>query len=136
GELTFDASSVYTAAILELIAFFDWCLKDGPRPAWAPVRYWVSRIADAGATASCEWRDAEDWPPQSTPVTLAIDADGALHAGAATEADPIALASDPAAPIPSLGGGNLTTAAGPHDQSSLYARDDVFVAQTAPVDAE
>jgi MYXO-CTERM domain-containing protein len=134
GELEFPEAAVYSQAVLELIAFFDWCLRDGPRPSWAPVRYWVSVLADTGAAAGGEWRDAEDWPPPSTPVALAIGADGAL--GTARDAEPIELPSDPAAPIPSLGGGNLTTAAGPHDQSAIDAREDVFVAETAPVGAE
>lgn len=136
GELEFPEAAVYSQAVLELIAFFDWCLRDGPRPSWAPVRYWVSALADSGAAAGGEWRDAEDWPPPSTPVALAIGADGALGPGPARDAEPIELPSDPAAPIPSLGGGNLTTAAGPYDQSAIDARDDVFVAETAPVGGE
>jgi predicted acyl esterase len=133
GELLFPEGALYAAYIAELLAFFDWCLKDGPRPTWAPVRYWVTELAGSGTEPLGEWRDAQDWPPPSTAITFAVNADGTLAPGTTADAAPVELPSDPINPIPSLGGGNLTTAAGPYDQGAIDARDDVFIAETAPV---
>lgn len=138
GEVTYAADSVYTQYVAELVAFFDWCLRDGPRPDFAPVRYYVTRFADDGLTASGEWRDAQDWPPAgSTELALHLHGDGTLRTSASSPEDPpIDLASDPGSPVPSRGGGNLTTPAGPHDQLAIDARDEVFVAETVAVGEE
>lgn len=136
GEVTYAAEATFSGEDLtaEEFAFFDFCLQGGPRPAWAPARYFVTRLSDDGAEAQGEWRNAETWPPASAPVELALHDDGTLRAGPlAADGASAALDSDPAAPVPSVGGGNLTTPAGPFDQSELDARPDVLYAQTAPV---
>lgn len=133
GDLTFPPSSGYEAYVTELFAFFDWCLRDGPRPTWAPVRYWVTRLDGLGHGAMGEWRDASAWPPPSTPRTLHVHADRALRDEVqAASVEAIALPSDPSGPIPSNGGGNLSTPAGPMLQSRVDERDDVFWAMTPP----
>jgi MYXO-CTERM domain-containing protein len=131
GEVAYPADAAYQAYVTDLAAYFDWCLRDGPRPSFPPVRYYVTRLGEDGRTATGEWRDAAGWPPPSAPVELRLQPDGSLR-GAAPPVDglPVRLAVDPADPVSSLGGGNLTTAAGPHDQSAIDARPDVLVATT------
>lgn len=137
GGVAFAAASRYDAYVTELVGFFDWCLKDGPRPAWEPVRYWMTRLADDGLSAGGEWRTAALWPPASTPATLHLHDDGFLRAGGPAAAGAAAaLPVDPLAPVPSIGGGNLTTAAGPFDQAALDARADALAATTAPATAD
>lgn len=128
GEVRFPDDSQYTTYIAELVGFFNWCLKDGAAPAYAPVRYYVATFADSGATATGEWRDADSWPPDSTPESLYLG-DG-LSGTPSDGETPIPV--DPADPVPSVGGGNLSTAAGIYDQSDVDAREDVAVFATAP----
>lgn len=139
GEITIPADATHAMFVAELFAFFDWCLRDAARPAWAPVRYYVMRLADDGLVATGEWRDADGWPPRSSAAALAIQLDGTLAPGGLAypaSAEPVALASDPAAAVPSVGGRNLSTPAGPFDQAAIDARDDVFVAQTIAARAD
>jgi uncharacterized protein (TIGR03382 family) len=128
GEVSFPADSQYNAYVVELAGWLNWCLQDGPPPAYSRVRYYVSKFADAGPTATGEWRNADDWPPASTPERLWLG-DGTLGSsrGGSTE-----IPVDPADPVPSVGGGNLTTAAGIFDQSDVDARPDVAVFTSAP----
>lgn len=139
GEVTFDEEATLSTQDLaaEWFTFFDFCLKGGPRPDWAPARYWVTRLSDEGTEAGGEWRDADTWPPPAEPVELALHDDGTLRAGPlAADGASAELPSDPEAPIPSVGGRNLSTPAGPFDQSTIDERPDVLVAQTAPVAEE
>lgn len=136
GEISYPPNARYEAAVLELATFFEWCLKGGARPAWAPLRFYLTRLGDDGRSATGEWRDATSWPPPSAPVELRLHADGSLRAAAPpVDGAPARLPVDPASPVPSRGGGNLTTPAGPSDQSTIDARPEVLVAST-PVAVE
>ncbi len=96
GELTYPADAAYQAYLPELAAFFEWCLRDGPRPTWAPVRYYVSELADDGRAATGEWRDATGWPPPAAPVELRLQPDGSLRAAAPpVDGAPVRLPVDP-----------------------------------------
>ncbi len=136
GELTYPADAAYSALMDDLAAYFGWCLGDGPRPDWPPVRYYATQIADDGRTAGGAWREASDWPPPSAPVELRLHADGTLHASApGTDAASATLPVDPSDPVPSVGGDNLTTPAGPFDQSEVDGTSGVLTA-TTPVATE
>jgi MYXO-CTERM domain-containing protein len=133
GEVTFPADAPYNDFVADLVAYFAWCLKDGPAPSFPPVRYYRLKLADDGKTATGAWIAAQSWPPASTSTTYFLTAEGLLTTrppsslGAAAK-----LHADPAAPIPSHGGGNLSTPAGPFDQADLDARADVAIATTLP----
>ncbi|MFH8569950.1 CocE/NonD family hydrolase [Streptomyces sp. NPDC017993] len=80
------------------------------------------------------WRDLDDWPP--TPETTAWfpAANGTLTQQAPTGS--MALASfryDPADATPSVGGPLLSRGAGPQDNSSLEAREDVLTFTSPPL---
>jgi putative CocE/NonD family hydrolase len=103
----------------------------------APVTYWM--VADDS------WRSAPSWPPpEATPRMMhlvpAPDRSGGLDE-APPEGRPTAvLLVDPAAPVPSRGGGGMILPPGPVDQRGLTggAREDVlsFDGEPAPVPVE
>ena len=125
GEVSFP-DAVYGDYITELFQLYDYKLKGGARPSWAPVRYAVSTFADARATASSVWIEADTWPPPGTRERLYLGAEGL---GAASDGEPVQLEVDPDDPVPSVGGGNLNSASGVYDQAEVDARDDVLVAE-------
>lgn len=99
----------------------------------APVRIFVM-----GAN---EWRDESSWPLARANVERwFLGEQGALRRG---EAGPDEAASefvyDPADPVPTLGGQTVmapTYPAGPFDQASVEARDDVCVFTSEPLQAD
>lgn len=137
GSIDYVLDATYRDYLPDLVAFFDWCLGSGARPTFAPVRYFVSRIDDSGAFAIGEWRDADTWPPASTATTIYLHDDGALRASAPSAAGASTmLPVDPAHPLASVGGGNLTTPAGPFDQRTVDAMPGVVVATLGTSDAD
>lgn len=128
GEVRFS-DAVYADFNLDLFTLYEWSLRGGPAPDWAPVRYAVSTFADSEATAHSVWVESDTWPPPSTLERLLLG-EGGL--GTASDGEPVELPVDPDDPVPSVGGGNLNSAAGVYDQAGVDARDDVFVASTAP----
>lgn len=128
GEVEFP-DAIYADYYTELFALYDYRLRGAARPTWAPVRYAVSTFANRAAKADIEWVDADTWPPPSTPERLYLGDPGL---GGAPGGSPVALAVDPDDPVPSVGGGNLNSAAGVYDQTAVDARADVATFATAP----
>ena len=137
GGIDYVLDATYRSYVRDLVAFFDWCLRDAARPTFAPVRYFVSRIDDSGAFAIGEWRNADAWPPASTATPLYFHDDDALRTAMPSSAGAAAaLPVDPAHPLPSVGGGNLSTPAGPFDQRDLDAMPGVLVASIGTGEAD
>ncbi len=134
GELRYPPDAGYTDYWADFLEFFEWCLKDAPRPAWAPVRYFTSRIADDGASASGTWWTSPSWPPPSPgPTTVFLGPDEGLWASTPTSpVAPLWIPVDPATPVPSVGGGNLTTPTGPRNQSLVDQMAGVAFFQSLP----
>ncbi|MET0284282.1 MAG: CocE/NonD family hydrolase [Polyangiales bacterium] len=115
-------------------AFFAYCLQGKPRPSVAKVRYYITELGDTQNAegqfiVNGSWREDTLWPPAAVHTeTLFLAPDNRL--GQALPAPPVELPLDPANPMPSLGGGNFSTAAGPHEQSELDRRKDVYLAAT------
>jgi predicted acyl esterase len=84
-----------------------------------------------------EWRTADDWPPFPNPPTpYYLRADGTLDTQAPDDASASrTYAFDPANPVPTRGGQNLTIDYGPYDQRPVSSRPDVLAFVTAPVEA-
>lgn len=139
GEVEFIRNASYELFWFDLISFLEWTLKDGDRPAWTAVRYFRTRLSDGGFEASGTWRGADSWPPAGREVSLGLMSDGTiLSAPAPAPAGPlwVEVAVDPLNPVPSKGGGNLTTHAGIFDQAVVDERPDVMVFQTPPAAAD
>jgi uncharacterized protein len=128
GSLTANLTAAH-------IKFFDEALSDHPDGATGtdqPVRLYVM-----GAE---EWRDGLDWPPAGVqPVDYYLGSDGpantAAGGGTLSARPPAAPGADsflydPRRPVPTLGGMTVGVSeeypAGPADQSSVEARDDVL----------
>lgn len=97
--------------------------------------YQMGAVGEPGAPGN-QWRTAESWPPPSTPQSWYLHPDGSLNVmqpptdGAAKTFD-----YDPANPVPTKGGNNLTIPSGPFDQRELENRPDVLLFTSAPLAA-
>jgi putative CocE/NonD family hydrolase len=81
------------------------------------------------------WRTAAQWPPVPTTATpWYLHADHALAPARPGRAAPLSYLSDPANPVPSVGGLQLTIPAGGMDQRKIESRPDVLVFTSAPLD--
>jgi hypothetical protein len=137
GELIYPEDARYTAWVTELLAYMKWCTMDGPRPAFAQVRYYLTEITDQTMVdpadnvlrtiARGEWRDTTTWPPPGGQEQRLLISE--LRSAVSTSSIPVS----PDAAVPSLGGGNLTTKAGPYDQTTIDARPDVLVFASQPM---
>ncbi len=136
GELTFPRNAMDLSDQLDLmLAFFDVHLQGATIDLGPPVQYYTMGDVDRRRAPGNEWRGADDWPPFELVYTpLYLHSHGALtwDAPVANET-PLAYRADPADPIPTLGGQNLYWSAGPYDQRTIEARDDVLVFETAPL---
>lgn len=132
GEVTFPADAAYQNMVSDLSAWLSWCLQAGTRPSWQAVRYYRMKLGDDGRSATGQWLGADAWPPASTATTFYVHSNGSLTTKLPVGGIAWKLHSDPAAPIPSRGGGNLNTAAGPMDQSGIDSLADVMTATTLP----
>lgn len=95
--------------------FFRGTPLDGPR-----VRIFV--------LGENRWRDEDDWPlARRVETPLYLRAGGSLSWEPPGDEEPDSYVSDPADPVPSLGGASLALPPGVFDQRPAEARDDVLV---------
>ncbi|WP_430980967.1 CocE/NonD family hydrolase [Streptomyces luteoverticillatus] len=81
------------------------------------------------------WRELDAWPPPPAATSWFPATGGHLVRQAPTDRAPLAsFRYDPAAPTPSLGGRLLSPTAGPRDNGTLEARDDVLTFTGPPLD--
>lgn len=142
GQLYYPEDAAYTGWVDDLLAYVKWCTLNAARPDFAPVRYYLTELSDETTVdpadnvmrfvARGEWRKAPTWPPPGATQQRLFAHESGLGT-LSVDAAPLSIPVDPAAPVPSKGGGNLTTAAGPYDQSDVDARADVLVLASAPV---
>ncbi|MFE7403371.1 CocE/NonD family hydrolase [Streptomyces sp. NPDC057557] len=80
------------------------------------------------------WRDLDEWPPAAAATSWYPISGGHLTRQAPTDSEPLtSFRYDPADPTPSLGGPLLSRTAGPRDNSTLEARDDVLTFTSSPL---
>ncbi|MFI2195041.1 CocE/NonD family hydrolase [Streptomyces coeruleorubidus] len=80
------------------------------------------------------WRDLDDWPPATAAGSWYPVPGGHLTQQATADSAPVtAFRYDPADPTPSLGGPLLSRTAGPQDNGTLEARDDVLTFTSPPL---
>ncbi|WP_328303947.1 CocE/NonD family hydrolase [Streptomyces sp. NBC_00435] len=80
------------------------------------------------------WRDIDDWPSATAGSPWFPTAQGHLTLQAPTESAPLtSFPYDPGDPTPSLGGPLLSRTAGPRDNSTLEAREDVLTFTGPPL---
>jgi putative CocE/NonD family hydrolase len=126
----------------EELRWFDHWLKgiDNGVDREPPVSYYMMASARRGATPSPanRWLQSETWPPPgSRPVRLYLAAGGDLTWDAPSAAESrTSYRFDPANPVPTVGGLNLTIARGPMDQREIKERADYLRFETAPLDRD
>lgn len=126
GDQEFGEASLIDVEPLYL-EWFDYWLKDGPRPRGAPIRIFVM--------GDNVWRDETEWPLARTDYqSYFLQSDGSLSSDSpAADARPRKYDYDPANPVPTLGGNIMEPSLrGPYDQAPLDGRDDILRFLTSP----
>jgi putative CocE/NonD family hydrolase len=100
--------------------------------SWPTVSYYVMGDVDTPRAPGNEWRYADDWPIPFTDAQWYFHGDGVLTTDLPGIDDPLPYVYDPIDPVPTIGGKNLFSPAGPYDQRPLENRSDVLVF-TSPV---
>lgn len=136
GDVTYPDDAVYTNNAIDTATYLAWCVLGTAKPTFPAVRYYLTEFGGDGISAKGEWRDGAKWPP--LPVTSApmyLQGDGSLTTQASAAAEPAHVPFDSASPLASVGGGNLTTPAGPRDQRAVDANPGVVTFTTKPAEA-
>ena len=122
------------------IRWFDHWLKgvDNGIMEEPPVRIYMMASARKGdASPKNRWMRFANWPPAPQIVDYFLHEDGNLSRKAQTDASAArAYDFDPANPVPTHGGSNLTFDKGPMDQRPIGERQDYLRFQTAVLDRD
>lgn len=111
--------------------FMDASLRGVPAPDLPAYTVYVMR--------QDRWLRSDTWPPGGARAMTLRLAESALVPGDAAEDGARSFVSDPADPVPALGGaicctGDPATRAGPVDQTPIERRGDVLVYTSAPLE--
>lgn len=132
GELRYPANSKYDL-FSKVLPWFDECLKGEDkgimkRPA---VEYYVMGDTMDKDAPGNEWRFSDVWPVPAKETPFYFQAEGRLSTSLPAKRDAyLKFTADPANPVPTIGGANLSLPAGPQDQRSVENRDDVLTFTT------
>jgi len=110
--------------------FARW-LKNQPNDVdtWPPIRAYI--------VGQDRWLDTDVWPPAQSVPTKFFLSKGKLAAQAPKDDEPpSAYTYDPAKPVPTLGGNNLTIAHGMRDHRKNAERPDVLQFLTEPLEKD
>jgi len=141
GELTYPRNSLDR---FSLRMFRDmvrlYVLNDTDKYSrWPTVSYYVMGDVENASAPGNEWRYADDWPLPAEQVRWYFHNNGQLTTDQPVSSNPLIFLYDPANPVPTIGGKNLYSPAGPYDQSLVENRSDVLVFTSAilntPVEA-
>ncbi len=136
GDLTFPGAKSTPGEVHDPWKWFAATLRgevNGITEAPAVTYYVMGAVGEAGAPGNV-WRTADQWPPVKTAArTLHLSADRSAAFDSAGAAGQLVFTSDPAKPVPAVGGYELTLPAGPKDQQPIEGRDDVLVFTTEPL---
>ncbi|MAK60123.1 MAG: hypothetical protein CMK09_04010 [Ponticaulis sp.] len=103
----------------------------------APVNAFMMASARKGAvTHKNRWMEFGNWPPAPRERAYYLHADGTLSPDKPEEGETMTYTFDPADPVPSVGGANLTFERGPMDQRVIGDRQDYLRFETAPLDED
>ncbi len=137
GDLEYPGFDRLALQSTQEIRWFDYWLKgvDNGIMAEPPVTYFMMGAARKGA-ASVRNRilHAANWPPASRATNFYLGPNLSLARTAPTvESARISYRFNPASPVPTVGGANLTFDRGPMDQRAIPQRQDYLRFQTPPL---
>ena len=119
-----------TPSTANVFKWFDvWMKNDGKGADEIPVvHYYTLGDPDDKNSPGNEWRTANDWPIAATDVPFYFRKNGNLgrHPVQRKKAS-LSYDYDPANPVPTIGGANLTIKKGPRDQRPVENREDVLL---------
>lgn len=122
------------------LRWFDYWLKgiDNGIMAEPPVSFYMMAPAEKGhLSPKNRMMTSANWPPANRQVRFYLTADKGLSAKAPTgEGAKLTYRFDPANPVPTVGGANLTFERGPMDQRAIAARPDYLRFQTPVLDKD
>ncbi|WP_293452761.1 CocE/NonD family hydrolase [Phenylobacterium sp.] len=122
------------------IRWFDYWLKgqDNGIMSEPPVRYFMMASAEKGAySAKNRALVSANWPPAYREVRYYPTPDHGLTTKAPAAADSkLSYRFDPANPVPTYGGANLTFDRGPEDQRQVGERQDYLRFSTPPLESD
>jgi predicted acyl esterase len=142
GELTFRDANLRPGLAASAQAWLDYAVKgaDNGIGSDAPVLTYVMGDTTDPSAPGNAWRASDRWPrPDARPFSLFLHPDRKADFVPPRDAeDALSWTSDPAHPVPSVGGPELSAtglAAGPMDQAAVETRPDVLVFTTDPFPA-
>lgn len=134
GELIYPVNANWSGEVEITLNWFDYWLKgsDNATKNLAAVNYYVmGDVSDTNAPGNV-WRSSDVWPIGATNAALYLQPAGSLSTALSSDGT-LDLAMNPSQPVPTTGGANLDSPAGPYDQSALEKRGDVLVFSTPPL---
>lgn len=136
GELTFPGGSKPPGRPDDAWPFFEHYLKgadNGIEKAPAVTYYVIGDVTNTNGLGN-EWRTSETWPPVPTiPRPFYLSGDRSFSTSPAAAHEPLTYDYDPAKPVPTVGGMQLTIPAGPMEQKPVEERADVLVFTSEPL---
>jgi len=136
GDLRFYNAKQPPGEAHDAWKWFDLTLKqDGANLTAIPaVTYYViGDTSDPGAPGNV-WRTASQWPPVPARDTkYFLNSDRSLGSAKSSLGEALSYVSDPANPVPTVGGIQLSIPAGPINQQKIESRADVLVFTSAPL---
>ena len=134
GDLVYPGADNMMANADQELRWWDYWLKgvDNGIMVEPPVRYLMMAAARKGAySTKNRFIEAANWPPESREVRYYITADHGLTTRAPTVGDAkVSYRFDPANPVATIGGANLTFDRGPMDQRGIPERQDYLRFET------
>ncbi len=140
GGLAYPGMDRGTLAGDQEIRWFDYWLKgvDNGIMDEPPVTYFMMASAQKGAySAKNRVLTSANWPPANREVRYYLAPDKSLSTRPPTASEAKATYRfDPANPVPTVGGANLTFERGPMDQRAIAPRQDYLRFQTPALDKD
>jgi len=138
GDLAYPGSDRLALGGDQETRWFDYWLKgvDNGIMDEPPVRYFMMGPARKGAYSPINgMRTSANWPPANRETRYYLTPDKALVAKPPAAADvKVSYRYDPANPVPTVGGANLTFERGPMDQRAVGERGDYLRFKTPVLD--
>ena len=140
GDLAYPGQDQLSGAFGNELRWFDYWLKgiDNGVMDEPPVSYFMMASARKGqASPKNRMMTSANWPPANREVRYYLTPERSLTTRAPTAAEAkVSYRFDPANPVATFGGANLTFNRGPEDQRQVPARQDYLRFQTPVLDRD